>query len=175
MVLWVANMRAVKRPEMALEIARRAPEISFIMVGGAVRKHERYYRQVIQQAEAIPNLTCTGFLPFAEADRLFEQATVFLNTSAVEGFPNTYLQAWSRGVPVVGSFDPDEAICRHGLGVHFRAVDEAVEAIRTLCNAEATMLQALGERATQYIRENHSTDVVVGQLEALLESLQCAT
>jgi len=175
MVLWVANVRAVKRPEIALEIAKRVPDVQFVMVGGAVRKHERYYDQIMQQAKAIPNLTCTGFLPFVEADGLFEQATVFLNTSAVEGFPNTYLQAWSRGVPVVGSFDPDEAICRHGLGVHFSTVEEAVEALRILCGQESEALRAMGARATKYIQENHSTDVVIGQLEALLESLQCAT
>jgi glycosyltransferase involved in cell wall biosynthesis len=160
---------------MVLEIAKKMPETRFVMVGGAVRKHERYYDQIMEEAKAVGNLTCTGFLPFSEADRLFEDATVFLNTSAVEGFPNTYLQAWSRGVPVVGSFDPDEVICEHGLGVHFRTVDEAVDALQSLCTAEAETLQAIGERATAYVRQNHSPDVVIGQIEALLEDLQCSS
>ena len=50
-------------------------------------------------------------------DALYDRAKVLVNTSDVEGFPNSYLQAWIRGVPVVTLIDPDGVIEREGLGV----------------------------------------------------------
>ena len=97
---------------------------------------------------------------------------MFLNTSSVEGFPNTYLQAWARGVPVVGSFDPDEIICQRGLGVHFDTVDEAVEAIQHFCSCSAEEMEAIGRRAVEYVRQNHSPEVVMAQFERVLRSLE---
>jgi len=171
LVLWVANFRSVKRPEMVFEIARRLPDIKFLMVGGPVPKHEQYYAEMVERAKAIPNLTLTGFLPFPEADKLFPKATILLNTSSVEGFPNTYLQAWARGVPVVGSFDPDDIISRYELGVHFGTTDEAVQAIDRLCRLSREELQDIGMRGVEYVQKHHSPSVVVAQLKRVLEEL----
>jgi hypothetical protein len=54
---------------------------------------------------------------YAETGSLFDRAKIFLNTSSIEGFPNTFLQAWIRGVPVVTFFDPDSLVQRLSLEV----------------------------------------------------------
>ncbi len=63
---------------------------------------------------------------------LFSRAKIFLNTSQIEGFPNTFLQAWVRSVPVVTFFDPDSLVKQRQLGRTAADFDDMVDAIQSL-------------------------------------------
>lgn len=117
-ILWVGMFREEKQPWRFLELARRFPQWEFVMIGGPVHRQEALFREVAAAARSIPNLVLTGFLsPDAVAGH-FRRARVLVNTSRCEGFPNTFLQAWAGGVPVLSTVDPDGVIERHGLGRH---------------------------------------------------------
>src|SRR5262249_44954868 len=106
-VLWVARLGESKRPLLAVEVARRLAGHRVVMVGGSEggRSGEALYRAVREAASKVPNLEFKGFVPYAEIDRYFDGARLLLNTSKFEGFPNTFLQAWSRGIPTVSLLD----------------------------------------------------------------------
>lgn len=115
-VLWVNNIRPFKRPELLLELARRMPAIKFHMVGGPQPGEQKLYERIEADARSLPNVVFHGRVPYHDVNALYEQARVFVNTSNSEGFPNSYLQAWRRGTPVVAFFDPDGVNARHALG-----------------------------------------------------------
>ena len=49
--------------------------------------------------------------------QVIANAAILLSTSDQEGFPNTFLEAWSAGTPVVSlKIDPDRIIEQMGLG-----------------------------------------------------------
>ncbi|MEQ1579211.1 MAG: glycosyltransferase family 4 protein [Steroidobacteraceae bacterium] len=166
-VLWVSNFREVKRPEAVLEIARALPNVRFSMVGGMLPGGEAYYKKVAAEARLLPNITVHGAVPYHEVGKLYDRARLFLNTSTVEGFPNSFLQAWMRGVPVVSTFDPDGLVNRESLGVAASSIAELSPIIRNLLG-NATYLLETGERAHQFaIREFSATGVAKRYLDLL--------
>lgn len=155
-VLWVANLRAAKRPDRLLALARQLPHRRFVMAGGPFPGEPQLYREMEQQAKALPNLQFLGAVPYRDVGRLFDRARVFANTSDLEGFPNTFLQAWARGLPVAALFDPDGMVAAHGLGAAPKDEAGMAEAIESLLSdasrheqasraAKAFMAQRFGE------------------------------
>jgi glycosyltransferase involved in cell wall biosynthesis len=171
-ILWVASLRPQKRPEVLLEMARGLPQHRFIMIGGPDqdRKSEEYYRGIREAAHALPNVEVKGFVPFAEADRYFDGARLVLNTSAYEGFPNTFLQAWSRGVPTLAFVDTGSR--RDGELVYDRVADvpEAVSRTDRLMRDDEYWMAA-SRRVRSFFDEHHSVDAIVKHYEQEIASL----
>lgn len=158
-LLWLANMRAMKRPEWFLDMARRVPRLPCDMAGGIHPGELALYTRVAAAAESLPNLRFHGQVRFGATRALFADARIFVNTSSFEGFPNTYLQAWANGVPVIASFDPDGIIAAHGLGVAVDNVDSAVAEARSLLASPAKW-EAFSARCRAFARARLAPDQV---------------
>jgi glycosyltransferase involved in cell wall biosynthesis len=165
-VLWVSNLRALKRPELALELARQLPKVKFTLVGGPMPGGQTYHDDVMAAAARLPNVTMLGPVRYRDTGALFDRAKIFLNTSSIEGFPNTFLQAWVRGVPVVTFFDPDGLTQRLSLGRVATSVDDMREAIRGLMEIEVDR-QLLGRRAREFATREFTSGVAARYLELL--------
>jgi glycosyltransferase involved in cell wall biosynthesis len=165
-VLWVSNLRPLKRPELALELARQLPGVSFTLAGGPMPGGQTYYEDVMAAAARLPNVNMLGAVRYRDSGALFDRAKIFLNTSTIEGFPNTFLQAWIRGVPVVTFFDPDGLVQRLPLGRVARSLDEMREAIRGLLEIDVDR-QLLGRRAREFAQREYTTGVAARYLELL--------
>jgi len=166
-VLWVATLRDSKRPEMALEVARRLPQYRFVMVGGpdVGKRGEEKARAIRDAAAKVPNVDFRGYVPLEETERLFNGARVFLNTSAYEGFPNTFLQAWARGMPTVGTVDvglrrPDGLLAYDYVG----DAEDAASRVHRLMSDDVAWQHAAQRVATHH-RETHSVGAVLDQYE----------
>jgi len=157
--LWVGTIRRVKRPDRLLELANTLPEVKFHVVGGSVPGEEALFRQ-IRSAAATPNVVFHGHLPFWEANDLYSRARVLVNTSDVEGFPNAYLQAWVRGVPVVTLIDPDRVIEREGLGLVAATPGQIYGAISRLLGDAAAWNMA-SDRCRAYMAREYGEDKVL--------------
>lgn len=175
-VLWVATVRAQKRPELLLEVARRLPQYRFVMVGGYdIGWNGAEYEQKIREATAaLPNVEYKGFLPYAEADRVFNGARVVLNTSSYEGFPNTFLQAWARGVPTVAFVDTRSRDAE-GRPVYDIAEDlsQATMMVDRLMRDDIHWAQA-SRRVLAQFREHHSLEAVVSRFDRQIAELASA-
>ena len=172
-VLWVARLHTSKRPELLLEIARRLPHRRFVMIGGAAAASENldgYFQRMREAAAALPNVEFKGFLPLAQVEPWFDRARVFVNTSAFEGMPNTFMQAWARGVPTVATVDVgarlgDEPVNRFVVD----AEDAAIE-IERLLGDELHWARA-SALCRRHFRGTHSTTEVLGRYARIFEEL----
>jgi glycosyltransferase involved in cell wall biosynthesis len=170
-VLWVGSIRQVKRPERFLEIARKMPHQKFRMIGGPIADADdggAYYEGIKAEAARIPNLEFLGFIPYAETEPHFDHAAVFVNTSDVEGFPNTFLQAWARGVPTVSYFDP--ALTEADVFRKVGDIPQAVSAIESLLR-DADLWQACSVRCKAYFQRHHAIEAIVQRYADLFGQL----
>ncbi|VAW13835.1 hypothetical protein MNBD_BACTEROID05-633, partial [hydrothermal vent metagenome] len=115
-ILWVATIKEWKRPEIFIRLAKMFPKEKFVMVGGMSKKSNEYYEKIKDMALKVKNLEFRGYLNLEEVEEEFSRAKIFVNTSVQEGFPNTFLQSWRRGIPVVSYIDPDGIIEKESLG-----------------------------------------------------------
>src|SRR5258706_6226340 len=159
-VLWVSNIRKVKRPDRILHLAERMPELKIHMVGGALTGEEALFRDVRDAAATKTNVVFHGRLSYWDANALYGRARVLVNTSDVEGFPNSYLQGWIRGVPVVTLIDPDGVIEREGLGIAARSAAEIPDAIDHLLRDPAAW-KAASDRCRAFMAREYGEDKVL--------------
>ncbi len=174
-VLWIANLKPWKRPEVFVQLAhtlRDLPEVRFIMLGAAPggAKDAAWRDALLQEISQSPNLKYLGHRSHAEVNELLARATIFVNTSEYEGFPNTFIQAWLRDV-VVCSLDvnPDSILDNEHVGIHARSQAALAQAVRTLITQEQ-LRSGYIEKARRYVRAKHSERNATALVQLIDES-----
>jgi glycosyltransferase involved in cell wall biosynthesis len=165
-VLWVGRLMPEKRFEWLLEAARQCPDIEF-NVAGTPNQPSGYAAELMNAAAKIPNARAHGKVSRADLNKLFETCGMLCCTSMLEGFPTTFLEAWSCGLPVVTTFDPDSIVAREGLGRVVTTVDELVAQLRALPNSEA--YAGMSRAAKKFFAENYSIETVCRQFRQAFE------
>jgi glycosyltransferase involved in cell wall biosynthesis len=95
---------------------------------------------------------------------------VFVNTSDTEGFPNSYLQAWIRGTPVVAFFDPDHVIARERLGFSPASLEDMQHRIAALV-ADTALWSATSTRCQRYMEQRYGDDRILAPYLATFKEL----
>jgi glycosyltransferase involved in cell wall biosynthesis len=167
-VLWVANLRELKRPELFVEAARRLPQYRFHLVGGRVEKEPHVDARVRELARGVANLTLHGRVGFQDTLALFDRARLFVSTSLIEGFPNTFLQAWAREVPSLSFFDPDGVVQAYGLGLQIDSVEALVEAIATHLG-QPEQLRDAAAACGRFMQARYSAERLITPYQAAFE------
>jgi glycosyltransferase involved in cell wall biosynthesis len=159
-ILWVNNLAEFKRPDLVVDLARRLPDRRIVMIGGTQAGAEHLYRMVSDAAAECANLEFLGPVPYHEVNDYYARARLFVNTSDSEGFPNSYLQSWVRGTPLVAFFDPDGVVARERLGVVPADLAGMAEAVERLLGDE-TEWRTIGHRAMDFMKRDFSEDMVL--------------
>jgi glycosyltransferase involved in cell wall biosynthesis len=158
----------VKRPHLLLELARACPELRFDLVGPA--DDSAYTRHVLEAARAVPNLAVCGGISRADVSARYLRASCLVCTSHAEGFPNTFLEAWSHGLPVVSTFDPDGLIAERGTGRAAADVAGLAAGLRELLSRPEEWRRA-SERSRRYYLDNHTLEASMPRFEAVFAEL----
>jgi glycosyltransferase involved in cell wall biosynthesis len=173
-VAWVGLLREPKNPHLVADIAELLPDVRFVVCGFTTlhRTAPEYARTIEERLRSKPNIDFRGRVAPSEAQEIIGRAAVLLSTSSEEGFPNTFLQAWSSGVPVVSlGLDPGAVIRTHDAGRVVDGVDEAARTIAQLLDDHA-LNDVLGRNGRIYVLESHTEEAAVERLERALTSGQ---
>jgi glycosyltransferase involved in cell wall biosynthesis len=164
-VLWVGRISPEKRPDWFLDIAERLPQWEFDLVG-APNEDSAYARNVIERAARLPNVTLSGRVAYDQMPERYRRASILCSTSVYEGFPNVFLEAWSGGIPVVATCDPDGLIASRDLGRTGQSVEELTAGVAEL-GGNARLREDVGSRARCYFHEHHMVDRAMAEFAKL--------
>ena len=167
-VLWIANWKMVKQPEIFIDLVKQLQEmrnVRFIMLG----RTDRYDDLVAKAREN--SVEVMGEVPHDQVNILLSHAHILVNTSQQEGFSNTFIQAWMRGVPVVSlQVDPDDILKNEKIGFCSGSFDQLVTDTRRIIE-DKEMRECMGIRARKYAVKNHSLDNIKKITELFSELL----
>lgn len=168
-VLWVGRPIPLKRGEMFLELARRVPEIDFVMILPGAGTLAEMWRV---EAERLPNVR---FLPGVVPDGMdewYRHALCLVNTSTVEGFPNAFIQAAQWGTPLLSLLvNPNGMFDDGALGV--MANDRLDEAARFLLQLkeDPLLFERHGAACRAWVMREHDVRVKAREyMEAFVEA-----
>jgi glycosyltransferase involved in cell wall biosynthesis len=171
--IFIALIRPVKQLEVFLDLAEALPDLRFAVVGGFASHLSAGQRASLEaRLGGLRNVAFLGPRRAEEIMALLTKSKMLVNTSRWEGFPNTMLEAWSVGVPVVSlSVDPGSVIEREQLGLVSGTIAHLCRDVSTLAGTES-LNRRLGGNGLAYVRRRHSPEAVC---EALTQALPGAS
>ena len=162
-VVWVANLRRLKRAEWMVNAAKALPQYIFTIVGGAIEQESEYYDEIEKMSSGIGNLHFIGKKSFAETNAIVSQSKLLCCTSTFEGFPNTFLQAWASGIPVVSTVDPSDIITTNNLGKIAGNSEDFIKAVQEMLENNGSYLDMCAH-IEKYFKLSHSAETNFRQL-----------
>ena len=116
-VIFVATMKEFKQPEIFCRIADelKPNNYQFDIIGRNYTDHQQASK--LLEIMKISGCNYLGLKSPKEVNEHISKSKILINTSSSEGFPNTFVQAWINGVPVISlNVDPDDIIKERKLG-----------------------------------------------------------
>ncbi|HKQ58284.1 MAG TPA: glycosyltransferase family 4 protein [Candidatus Eisenbacteria bacterium] len=171
-VVWLATYKPSKRPEWFTRLAERHPELECVM-GGVVPTpplSEYDYQAALAVAGRCRNLEVNGTIPHERVGEFLRGAGLFAHSSPAEGFPNTFLEAWSCGLPTVTCFDPDGIIARERLGERQDTFEGWEAAVLRWIDDPPSRAEA-GSRARTYARRVHGSGEILDRFADEMDRL----
>jgi len=152
-ILWIANWRPFKQPEIFIRLAQEIghlPNTRFIMIGRNTEYSEIKAKAIANNVETL------GELPNAQVNTLLSRSHLLINTSQMEGFSNTFIQAWMRKVPVISlQVDPDNILQKMGMGFCSGNFTQLVQDTELLLKNHK-LREEMGQKSRDYALQHHS-------------------
>jgi glycosyltransferase involved in cell wall biosynthesis len=174
-VLWLANLKRLKQAEVFIQLAQECRNLPCPFVWAGRADDGRYLNELLDRMKGMTNLTYVGALTLEQANEWIAQSSVLVNTSLYEGFPNTFIQAWMRRVPVVSlNVDPDDTLVREGIGFKSGTFENLRRDVAALIT-DRSLRESMGQRAQIYATAHHSLESFVDGWVEVFRSVLAGT
>ena len=121
----------------------------------SVGKENGYEKNIRDKAQKIKNLTYLSYVPYEEIQGYYDRASVVLNTSKQEGFPNSFLHAGiARAALLSFTVNPNHMF-DHEIGTC--AAGNAKDFFSTLTSVTSNAEQ-YGQALHSYVSKHHDRD-----------------
>ena len=164
-IAWIGNFRPIKNIPALAKIIRTLPEVDFKIAGIEYPDLDKETRELILDLKQLNNVKFVGYLSRDKINFFLSKAVALLNTSLSEGFSNTFLEAWSIGVPVVTTknVNPDDIISKYNLGKVAENYDQLSSFLECIISLDEGDYNRLALHCFNYVKENHDPKILAGK------------
>lgn len=157
-IAWIGNFRYEKNLPALAETVKKIPNLKFKIAGTRFNSIDEDTKRGLNELENLNNVEFVGHINNNEIPNFLSQAYCLLNTSRLEGFSNTFLEAWAAGVPVIttNKVNPDNLIKDFNLGIVTEGYESLPDAITTLI--KDNNYNSFYERCKKYVKEKHDSN-----------------
>jgi len=173
-VVSLARLDPQKRPWLMFELARRMPDVDFVMAG-------KTHNQLRWQPSRVPdNLRLVGEVKGQTKADLFSDAWMLLNTAIHEALPVSWLEALGTGTPLVSCLDPEGVVSAYGRavpfvgGVGYEMLDDLEQAMRELIE-DPNDRRRRGLAGRDWVAATHNEDNFVAAWNQIVGLLGVST
>lgn len=172
-VIWVANLKQVKRPEVYLELVERmgklAEGLDFLMVGDI--QEPIPYKRLVHEAGKVTNFHYLGKQSPEQVNGMLKNAVCLVHTCEPEGFGNNFIQAWLQACPTITlDHDPDGLINKHDIGFTSITIEQMTLDVLNLYE-DNELRNDKGERARAFAEQHFTPIALTNRIEAFLEDV----
>lgn len=174
-LLYLGRLDAVKRPWIAFELAKRNPNVDFLIAGHA--HNLDLMTPWIDRYKHLPNLKLLGHIDGPAKDQLLRSCWAVLNTSVHEAEPVSFLEAFSYAKCVISCHDPDNEVSNFGFftgevlgeGLEEESLLRFDTQIRKLLSSPQERLMK-GQLGREEMIKNHTFDSFKAHLRSIFEA-----
>lgn len=160
-ILWVGKSNEVKNPKLFIELCKLNPEKKFTMV--CVSHMHDLFQEIKMSLPG--NVVFHDYLSQEDMNKLFSQSYILVSTALYEGFPNTFLQAGSNGLPVISTnVNPNNYITDFNCGaVVENSLTQLNDKLNLIMN-DGALYEKLSKNHFSYVLEFHDRKKIVETL-----------
>lgn len=177
-LMWMRSFHPTYNPEMAVnvlaELRKTAPEATLTMAGvdkGLLPK----IKSLVEEMNLSDAVSFPGFLGADEKKKLFQNASIFLNTNRIDNMPVAVVEARAFGLPVVatnvGGLPMLISNGENGLLVENENVRQMVDAVKLLLN-DSDLAQKLSANG-RMLAERSAWTAVRARWEEVFADVLC--
>jgi len=173
LIVWIGSLKKeIKRPHIFLYLASqfRHLDVAFKYCG-SFTENNQYNKYLKLMTERLENVEYLGKLSIQEVQRLLKDSYIMINTSKVESFPNTFIEAWMHGIPVISlSVDPDNIISSNDMGFLGLNINKVVDNIKKLLNDEKLYMNH-SKKSRTFAINNFTLELIIKKYDFIFKDI----
>lgn len=168
-VLFVARCEEWKNPNLFIQLAKQNKKVNFVMICPP-SKDLAFFEEINTKASVINNLQFIKKVPFNQIQKYFDEASIFVNLSDFEGFPNTFIQAGIAKTPILSlSVNPDDFINTYDCGFVCDNNFEILNKNLNILLENNAVWKQKSENSFSYVNENHNIKLNFEKYKQIIE------
>jgi len=171
-ILWVGRAAYYKRPDLFLELVKTNPQYQFVMICNP-SPYDKGFKDQIGDIQHMDNLVFYNYIRGDDMGSFFREAKLLVNTSAFEGFSNTFIEAAREYTPVLSlSSNPNNMLTTHKAGFCCKGNFELMKEQLVEMMGSDSLLLKMGKNAFYYAKLFHQIDRSVEKINRIIQDLK---